>query len=91
MLVTGPIIQVGLPQVDALDWLLLSEFSDRTQLDTRFTIVPDDDDVQGTFAMADPVATVLLATSESLFFAVELKPADTVKLLTQEFETVLYM
>lgn len=41
--------------------------------------------------MADPVATVLLATPESFFSAMESKPADTVKLLTQEFEAVLYM
>lgn len=62
------------------------------QLDTKSTIVHEDGDGQGVFAMADSVATeLLLLAPESLFFVVESKPADTVKLVTQEFKTVLYM
>lgn len=62
------------------------------QLDTKSTIVHEDGDGQSVFAMADSVATELqLLAPESLFFVVESKPADTVKLVTQEFKTVLYM
>lgn len=62
------------------------------QLDTRSTIVHEDGDGQGVFAMVDSLApALLLLVPESLFSVVESKPVDTVKLVSQEFKTVLYM
>lgn len=72
--------------------MLLSDFSDGMQLDTKSTIVREDGDGQGVFAIADSETTALLLLApESLFSVVESKPADTAKLVTQEFKTVLYM